>query len=92
MVARLPDHTHPTPHAPPPTPTPQKSRTPRFVHAFANFLALYIVSAGPGAVVASTDAVQPGIFSMLAQQVWARGGGGGEGPGLLSRAREGGNG
>ncbi|KAI8462330.1 MAG: CAS/CSE protein, partial [Monoraphidium minutum] len=47
-----------------------KSRTPRFTHGFGVFLSLFICSAGPQAVVSSMDAVQPGIFGMVARQVW----------------------
>ena len=48
----------------------QTSRTPRFSHGFGVFLSLFLCAAGPTPVVTSMDAVQPGIFGMVAQQVW----------------------
>lgn len=48
----------------------QTSRTPRFSHGFGVFLSLFICAAGTAAVVSSMDTVQPGIFGMVAQQVW----------------------
>jgi hypothetical protein len=47
----------------------QAAKTARFVRGFLLLLAHVVVSRGPAALAASTDAVQPGIFLVILQQV-----------------------
>ena len=49
----------------------QAAKTARFVRGFLVFLARYVVKRGPGALQASTDTVQPGIFLVILQQACA---------------------
>ena len=47
----------------------QAAKTARFVRGFLLLLAHVVASRGPAALAASTDAVQPGIFLIILQQV-----------------------
>ena len=47
----------------------QAAKTARFVRGFLVFLCHVVLVHGPAALVASTNAVQPGIFLVILQQV-----------------------
>ncbi|CAI5953901.1 unnamed protein product [Closterium sp. NIES-65] len=51
----------------------QNSRTPKFVRGLLIFLALFLVKHGVAPVVASVNAVQPGLFLQITAGVWAPG-------------------
>ncbi|GAB4819020.1 hypothetical protein N2152v2_006066 [Parachlorella kessleri] len=48
----------------------QSSRTTKYVRSFLLFVALFTVKHGPAVVGESIDAVQPGLTTMILQQVW----------------------
>ncbi|CAI7733044.1 unnamed protein product [Closterium sp. NIES-53] len=51
----------------------QNSRTPKFVRGLLIFLSLFLVKHGVAPVVASVNAVQPGLFLQITAGVWAPG-------------------